>query len=343
MNEYFQTFQNITETAEKTLTGEPISLELKQSATQLKKSVLPCFEELRQSATRLKDLVHVGVNELDRVEDVWYSKPRITEASKLEIWEQLGDISGRAFKIPLLGSQSKSKVLKQAKDSWNERYELLKKTWFIDAKTYKLKDVAVWEKNQLIQDIRLNLDLQAKDLNLMLKKSLTSIYQELQAINLEQIQYYASLLPQQSKDDFAAQTNLKVSEIEADFIISAQNMPRSLNKFSDDINPALKTFAEQGFISINLEHFAKFSKEQVLSKIEKIVNSVFDDRVKLATGAIEQAIAFYNAFLERQERYQQETPEQREAEKAWIDKQRQELARVQHGIEAILNQSPPRN
>ena len=57
------------------------------------------------------------------------------------------------------------------------------------------------------------------------------------------------------------------------------------------------------------------------------------------TEALEQAIAFYNDFLERQERYQQETPEQREAEKAWIDQQRQELERVHSGIEAILNAS----
>jgi hypothetical protein len=71
--------------------------------------------------------------------------------------------------------------------------------------------------------------------------------------------------------------------------------------------------------------------------MEKFITAIFDDRVKLATKALEQAIAFYNYFLERQERYQQETPEQREAEKAWIDQQRQELARVQNGMEAILS------
>jgi len=59
--------------------------------------------------------------------------------------------------------------------------------------------------------------------------------------------------------------------------------------------------------------------------------------LNLATKAITKAIAFYNYFLERQERYQQETAEQREAEKAWIDQQRRELERVQQGIEAILN------
>lgn len=72
--------------------------------------------------------------------------------------------------------------------------------------------------------------------------------------------------------------------------------------------------------------------------IDNIITSIFEDRVKLAIQSLEQAIAFYNDFLEQQERYQQETPEQREAEKAWIDQQRRELARVQNGIEAILSQ-----
>ena len=51
---------------------------------------------------------------------------------------------------------------------------------------------------------------------------------------------------------------------------------------------------------------------------------------------VQKEIAFYNDFLEQQERYQQETPEPREAKKAWI-KQRQELARIQGGIEVIFN------
>jgi hypothetical protein len=49
-----------------------------------------------------------------------------------------------------------------------------------------------------------------------------------------------------------------------------------------------------------------------------------------------QNYSFYDDFLERQERYQQETPEQQEAEKAWILQQRQELEQLQKNIEAIL-------
>lgn len=337
MNEYFQLFQNITESVEETLKAESNSLEIQQSAIQLKKSVQPCLEELKLSASRLKQLVQVSLNELDRAENVWNSKPRIAQVPKLEIWEHIGEISGRTFKLPLLGRQCKYEALKQAKESWKKRYELLKKTWFVDAKTWRNKDVAVWDKDKLLQDIRLNLDLQAKDMNLILSENLRCFYQELTTTNLEKIKYYDSLLAQQSKADYKAQIDQIVSEIESKFSNLTKNLPGNVKGFSYYVNPALETLAKQGFLPITLEQFSKFSEEQVITKIENIINSVFDDRVKLATQALEQAVAFYNDFLERQARYQQETPEQRQAQKAWINKQRQELVRVQYGIEAILN------
>jgi hypothetical protein len=327
MNEYFQTFQNITESVEQTLKAEPNSLELKQAATRLKESVQPCLEELRQSASRLKQLVQVSLNELDRAEDVWNSKPRVAEVSKLEFWQQLGEISGREFKIPLLGSQYKSETLKQAKKSWNERYELLKKAWFFDAKGYKSKDLGAGDKQKLLQGIRFYLDEQAKDMNLMLKEGMKFIEQELAAIiNLETIQYYLSFLPQQSKAGSETKINMIISDIAEVFTDSANNSLDSLKKFDNFVNTTLENFENQNFGRlIILPQFTKFSEEQVITKIENIINSVFDDRVKLATQALEQAVAFYNDFLERQARYQQETPEQRQAQKAWINKQRQEL------------------
>ena len=102
------------------------------------------------------------------------------------------------------------------------------------------------------------------------------------------------------------------------------------------VNPDLEALVKNGWNEIYWKDVIKF-KEKVYSKIEKFITAIFDDRLQLATEALEQAIAFYNYFLERQERYQQETAEQREAEKAWIDQQRQQLARVQNGIKAILS------
>lgn len=344
MNEYFQTFQNITESVEQTLKAEPNSLEIQQAATQLKESVQPCLEELRQSASRLKELVQVSLNQLDRAEDVWNSKPRIAEVSKLEIWQQLGEISGRVYKTPLLGllgSQYKSEALKQANKSWNERYKLLKNAWFVNAtKTWLTKDVAAGDKQNLVQGIRFSLDEQAKDMNLMLKESMEFIEQELAAIiNLETIQYYVSFLPQQSKADSETKINIIISNIAKLFSDSINNSLETVKKYDDFVNNAVRIFEKQNWGTITLQEFTKFSEKQVIPEIENIINSVFDDRVKLATQAFEQAVAFYNDFLERQARYQQETPEQRQAQKAWINKQRQELVRVQYGIEAILNQS----
>ena len=55
----------------------------------------------------------------------------------------------------------------------------------------------------------------------------------------------------------------------------------------------------------------------------------------LLSDKTKTAIAFYNYFLEKQNRYQQETLETRQAEKAWIDQQRQQLVQVKNGLEAI--------
>lgn len=109
-------------------------------------------------------------------------------------------------------------------------------------------------------------------------------------------------------------------------------------KLKTTINPDLKALVDQGWGDIYWEDVVKF-KDKVSLKIDKFITAIFDDGVKLAAEAIEKTITFYNDFLEQQERYQQETPEQHEAEKAWRNQHRQELARVQDAIEAILNAS----
>lgn len=87
------------------------------------------------------------------------------------------------------------------------------------------------------------------------------------------------------------------------------------------------------------EQVVKF-KDEVSSKIEKEITLPIDFSTASATRTVAKVIIFYSDFLEKQQRYQQETLEQREAEKAWIGKQRQELEQVQYWIEAILDYSP---
>ncbi|MEW6495355.1 MAG: hypothetical protein AB1589_22985 [Cyanobacteriota bacterium] len=351
MNEYLMAFQDMIKSVERLMTDEQNSLEIKQSAESLKESVHPCIEELKQSAARLKPLVVVCSDNLYQAEKVWLSKPRIAEAAKQDIWEQLGEISGHSFKIRLLRKALKSQAVEQVTQSWNKRVDNLRKKWFVDVKNGKPKDLAAWDKDKFIQDIYFQLDLQSQELSVMIKERIEVLYQELEAINRETIQNCVSLLDQSNQSIFNAQLNQTVSEIEAKFSNSTEYIAFKNKKLTNAVNPALETLVSQGFLipglqgairqgilPINWQSFAQFSA-QVVSAIENIITTIFDDRIQLATQALEQAIAFYNEFLERQERYQQETPEQREAEKAWIDQQRQQLEQVQRGIEAILNAS----
>ena len=336
MNDYFNTFQNIDQSVEQLLTDEHNSPEIKQSAASLKESVKPCIEELMQSATRLKRLVAVASDKLYHAENLWLSKPEIAEAAKSEIWEHLGEISGCSFRISRLGSQCKYEAAKQAKKYWDERIEYLRKIWFIDTKGQPKKGIGWSEKESFIKQLHVQLKLQNKEVNQVINKNLTPVYKEVNNIQLEAILHTITLLDQQNKARYKQQVDLMFSKIETNFANPTEHLPNYLLKLETAISPDLKALVDKGWGDILWEDVIKF-KEKVASKIDKFITAIFDDRVELATKAITKAIAFYNYFLERQDRYQKETAEQREAEKAWIDQQRRELERVQQGIEVILN------
>lgn len=180
--------------------------------------------------------------------------------------------------------------------------------------------------------------MQSKELNEIIKRSLSLVYKEVTNIQLESILDSLNLLDQQNKAHYSKQIDSLVSELETKFCNPTEHLPNYLVEFKPAVSPDVKALVDQGWGDISWKDVVKF-KDKVSSKTEKFITAIFDDRVELATKAITKAIAFYNDFLERQERYQQETLEQREAEKAWIDQQRQQLQQVQHGIEAILNAS----
>ncbi|HEY9600289.1 MAG TPA: hypothetical protein V6C85_01675 [Allocoleopsis sp.] len=338
MNEYLRAFQDITQSAEQLLTDEHNSLEIQQSATRLGKSVQPCIEELKQSATKLKGLVHGCFNDLYHAEDVWHSKPRIAQAAKDEIWQQLGEISGRLFRIRSLANQLKRDSVGQAIQSWDYQITSLKSRWFIDSKGQLKKGIGWGEKEGFIKQISPIFNYHYVGSRIVNKGNLSSINAEINSIKIERIQYYISFLDNRDKAQYTNHFASIINKIEEKL-----SNPEALTaKYFQELKPAvnldLTALINNGWGDIYWEDVVKF-RDKISYKIEKFITAIFDDRVELVTEALEPAIAFYNDFLERQERYQQETPEQREAEKAWIDQQRQQLEQVQRGIEAILNDS----
>ncbi len=153
MNFYFKTFQDIDQSVEQLLKSEHDSLEIKQSATSLRESVAPCVEELKQSAARLQRLVLNCTTELQQAENVWLSKQRVREATSCEIWEQIGEISGRSIRIRHLGIQCKDKTMKQSEQSLDKRIEYLRNKWFIDEKGHQRKGVGWDYKRGFVNEI----------------------------------------------------------------------------------------------------------------------------------------------------------------------------------------------
>ena len=337
MNSYFNTFLNLDESIEQLLKDEHNTIEIKQFALSLKDSVYPCLEELTQSAARLKKFVLVCSDKLYHAENVWLSKPKIAEAEKQEIWKQLGEISGHHYKIGILHIKCKNEAVTQANQLWEQICDRLKTAWFIDAKGNLKKGVGWNEKEGFVKALRHEFNyFSSQGLNQVINKSLNPVYQEITALNNEAIKSCISLFDNHTKTELNQKMNLKVNEIENKFQNPVSHIPSQSKGFKESTGSLLEALVNNSWGDISREEVVEFQKN-VASKIDKFITTIFDDRVKLATQALEQAIAFYNDFLERQERYQQETPEQREAEKAWIDQQRHQLQQVQDGIEAILN------
>jgi len=332
MNEYLRAFQEINQSVEQLLTNEQNSPEIQHSANSLRQSVQPCLEELEESANRLKRLVTRCSDELYLAEDIWLSKPRISEAAKLEIWEQIGEISGCLVKIDDLGRLCKEVAIKQAQNDWETRLNLATQKWFIDSKGQQKKGIGWQEKDGFIKDIHPSVEHQVRETNQIIKNALAIIYRKLTAVDIKAIQSYSSLLSQKEQAEVAKQLDLMIKELETKFNCN------STLRLSTAVKPDVKTLVDNGWGDIYWKDVEEF-KHKINSKIFNYITAVFDDRMKLVTQAIEQAIAFYNNFLERQERYQQETPEQRAAEKAWIDQQRHQLDQVKIGIDIdiILN------
>jgi hypothetical protein len=340
MSDYFvtfQSFQKINQSVEQLLTDEYASSEIKQSAGNLRQLVQPGFKELEQSAIRLKSLILTCSIELYHAEGVWLSKPRIIEAAKPEVWEQLGEVSGFHFRIALLVRQAKHEAVKQLKENWEQIFERLQKTWFTDQKGQRKKGVGWSEKEGFIAGIRHEFKIfMENNFEQILGDNLKLIYLEINKVNQDILRSLIEILDERQKNEIVEMLNKVIEEINNKLGNPLQDIPSHLRGGREGCFTALETLVNKGWGDISWGEVFKF-KEEVFFKLENLVTALLDDRAKLATQALEQAIAFYNDFLERQERYQQETPEQRAAEKAWIDQQRQQLEQVQHGLDAILN------
>ena len=70
--------------------------------------------------------------------------------------------------------------------------------------------------------------------------------------------------------------------------------------------------------------------------IEQMVNTIIEDRVDFVLNLLKQHIQFYDDFLEKQERYEQENLDQRKLEQNWLTARRQDLEKLRNDAAMVL-------
>lgn len=340
MNEYLKVFQAITQFSDRLLADEYQSVEIKQSATHLSLDVEPCIEEIKQSALRLKGLVQVCFKDVSQAEDVWNSKPRIAKASAVDVWEQLGELSGCDVRIRSLGKHGKYDAVVKVRKSWSDKATKLKNQWFLWDQThqvFKRDSLGFFDKDNLHKELRNEVDYQTERVTLIVENELNLIFQELQTIDIEKIEVCIECFDLKSQSRFRERLQSIGGEIVSKFTEPLKYLPESYVKtFKETLREPVETLVHKSKMGISLIDFEESCKV-IGSILDNLVLEIFDARIKLAILTVEKAMMFYNNFLEKQARYQQETPQQRSAEKDWMEYQRQQLREVEQYIEAVIS------
>ncbi|MGA8896741.1 MAG: hypothetical protein WB539_15730 [Planktothrix agardhii] len=336
MNEFLNIFQSITYSTVSVLNNKSESCELKQSATELNQSIQSCNQELRQSAVRLKELMEVSYKDLDQAEDVWNSKPRIMAVPKSELWEEIGKLAAIDFRIRELQKKCQTEGIQEIKNLWLNQCEKLKERWFKDSKngTFK-KEVGFSDKDGLIQGLDKTIKIINNEMITSINTNLLFLNKNVSNIDMNYLQSTINLL------NFQERVNISVKptsySYQKNYLINTKG--NSSNILSDWwVKPNLGGFLNQGFMVITRERFDIFVN-RVKEIIEENMASRFTECFDFALSTTTEIIIFYNDFLEKQNRYEKETPEQQEAEKDWIDQQRRKLDQVQKQINVILSVS----
>jgi len=340
MNEYLKVFQALTQFSDRLLAEEHQSLEIKQSATQLSLDVEPCIQEIKQSALRLKGLLQVCFKDVSQAEDVWNSKPRIARASPVEVWEQIGELSGCDVRIRRLGKQGQYDAVFKVRKSWSDKATKLKNQWFLwdkNNQVFQRDSLGFFEKDNLHKELRNEVDYLAERVILIMENELHLIFKELQSIDIEKIEFYIECFDLNSQSRFRERLQSIGGEIVSKFTEPLKYLPdSSVKTFKETLKAPVEALVHKSKMGISLVDFEDSCKV-IGSIMDSLILAIFEERMKLATHTIEKAIKFYNNFLEKQARYQQETPQQRAAEKDWIEYQRQQLREVQQYIEALIS------
>ncbi|MDJ0556713.1 MAG: TerB family tellurite resistance protein [Microcoleaceae cyanobacterium MO_207.B10] len=313
------------------------------------------YFDINQTASKLKELVQSGLDELLQAESKLNNKPIIAAINRQKIWLQVGEFSGYYVKILELGNIPKNQAIEEIDQTWDE--------WVVNLEATL--------KEQLLTKTEIEVETteEQSKLTKAYGNKFTRIFQnELENFVLTIINQNLGVVTQsvnrisQSIKDLAVELNIDsfgaeiISEIDS-LIDTINNIVKHIHEEGLGDNSGFDVFefvdsavgnvfnymggtnTQQIKQKVFERGWKKFvqSKDKLFEKIKENIATVIDEKIDLATQMTEQAIKLYEDFLKTQARYQEETPEKQEIEKAWIREQREKLERIEKEIETVLS------
>ncbi|MBD2292691.1 dynamin family protein [Anabaena sphaerica FACHB-251] len=357
-DEYLQSFKDFTLSLEKFLTFESGKVKIHQSVEQINR------------------VIHKSLNSLSQSEQTLEGKIQISEAQKLEILEKIGEVSGRDVRIRVLVSSVIDEVYEKASESYDEwRAELGDRMaeksvyWHSEHNPVFSQDKLIKDyTNQFIRDLSKEIDEWGNKIlkDIILKEGIEYLDANI-AYELDAIQGDFQRLDQQIQTNFSQQMKLSIGGISDDFmglggigggigvggalaaglivftglgfiaVIVAAVAATIASSFGFGLLDfdGLSTQIKQKVYDIGFQKFEE-SVEKVSEKLDEIINTVFNSRIEGSSRVIAEAISLYENLIEQQEKAHQETLEQREIEKSFINQKRQELEQVQKELQTII-------
>lgn len=351
-DEYLKKFQTFTQSIEKFLTLERGSIEIKQAVTQI------------------HDLIQASIDELYKTEAILEGHLKVYENIH-EIFEKIGEISGRDVQIKLLANQLRDEAIDEINESLQEWLEGLPERLLNKMKNWSSEHSVIWSRDKLVKDYayQFNQDL-STELETWIENQLkeTILKQYLEVIDNKIQQELDSIESLLEKSNKSAKDKSNLNWV---FYKNHENAEKVdiLGKVGFAVLGAVgiggAVFAGGWILPVILgltnagsvfagvggllgldaeirskvfeagwEQFSESSED--VEKIQEIIGDAFYEKVEQADEIIARVISFYENRIKLQEKAFAKTPEQCKADKAWISQKYQELEQVQKNIEAIL-------
>ena len=305
------------------------SLEIKESADSLKKSLQPCIQELLESSNRLKDLIDKSLKELQQAEALWMSKEKIANVNMAKVWQEITILTGLSNQIKNIADEQKQSAFKEIEKTCQAIFHRLERKHFRDKQGIKVK-IGWSDKDAFNKAVKPKISYYySSEFDKIATQSIKSLFDKLNILNFKFLFSCYSLFDQTSKLEYIIQTKKTIKKLNDKIENPNQIDNIFLIKFSAYFNDTFENW--RGFGDIYHKEVYAFEKRVIKVSKSMIVN-IIDDRIKLIKNVIEEIIYFYNNLLEKQNRYSVETREQRLAEKSWIEQQQLTLLSIKENI-----------